>query len=654
VAPLTTFDEVESAKVLGTDAQAKVDLVKDADKKAAFQARVDAQKAKVEAADASFLKIDGISAIDNNTVTVKFPEVKVAIENAKVTVKDSNNNVVETKSVLIAEGATEADFDFVTPIKDADKVGVWTVNGKEYSFTAITQLAAIDEAVKAGNEVKLQAALDAAGIKYADEARMAVYLDTLNDPDALTSLDAVQKAITKVDEDGAVVVNKAAAVKAVADATTQAKLLAALQANFQLVNADWIVEYANVANLLDFEATDDVEADFEAIQKAVYNINIAFVGKKVAAANMKLDSKLVSEARALIKWLPVEFDDEPVQEYSIAILDLEDALIAVNQAKTNSALKTALTNLDKLENALLAKADGTILGFEEEFDLATVIDANLTSYRTAIANAELGDKNQRKDIQKLINDANGAANDAALLKALADINKVDSKTTADAVLALLQNKALELDNEVKPAYADAYKKALVEALEDETTFDSADAVDALVASVNGVEDAAALLASVNTASTASQLSKALVALEASQESNDDFTNISSQAKLEVAEIVLATRNAIEAGDGQKAKEFKNAAAALTAATDAITARAEFIATVNGIVTEATDEYPATIAGMKAVLASEDSLIPSFAKLGAADQTDAAEAVLNKLQELQDKEKPEVFKSIADIKTAAGL
>ena len=77
----------------------------------------------------------------------------------------ANSNVVETKPMLLAEGATQADFEFVTPFaEDYEFTGVWTVNGKLYSFDAINQLAAIKAAVEEGNEIKLKVALDEAAL----------------------------------------------------------------------------------------------------------------------------------------------------------------------------------------------------------------------------------------------------------------------------------------------------------------------------------------------------------------------------------------------------------------------------------------------------------------------------------------------------------
>ncbi|WP_438335175.1 hypothetical protein ACIR03_01555 [Clostridium cochlearium] len=565
--------------------------------------------------------------------------------------------------MLLAEGATQADFEFVTPFaEDYEFTGVWTVNGEPYSFDAINQLAAIAAAVEDGNEVKLQAALDAAGITYNDETKMPQYLEALGEEGATESLEAVQKAISEIDKDAVEQADKAAAVKAVADAKTQAQLLAALEANFELVNSDWIVDYANdeTNGLLGFTATDpaDVETDFETIQGKINAINFAKVEPKVTAANMSLDSEKVAKARTLVtKWIPAGEEDEvTIKDWALDGLALEDALIAVNEAKTNTALKAALVNLDNLENELLKKYEGvTIDGVTttrtDDFDIETVKDENLTAYRTEIGNAELKNKNQRSDIQDIIIQVNDNAAAQAKADVLAALNKVDSKTVAADVVALLeQNQKLnELDNKVNPAYAEAYKKAIVETEatgDPAVKFADANAVNTLVGDVNKAEDAAALLAAVNVATTPADMSKALVALEAGQDpAVTDFTNLSSQEKLEVAEIVIALRNA------EEGKKFADSNAALgavtTESTGAIAVRSAFI---NGVNT-ATD-----IASMRTALNNED-LFPEFFALDVTEKTEKAELVYNALLALRaDDEGEEVsnFETIAEIKEAAGL
>src|SRR5690606_11440945 len=157
-------------------------------------------------------------------------------------------------------------------------------------------------------EIALQAALDAAGITYADETRIADYLGALQEEGATASLEAVQEAITKVDEDAAQDAADKAAVKAVVDAKTQAQLLKALSENFELVNSDWIVGYDAA---IDFDADENpTPKTVEGIQAAVNDVNFAEVAPKVTEANGSLDSAKVAEARTLVsKWIPAGEED---------------------------------------------------------------------------------------------------------------------------------------------------------------------------------------------------------------------------------------------------------------------------------------------------------------------------------------------------------
>ena len=167
---------------------------------------------------------------------------------------------------------------------------------------------------------------------------------------------------------------------------------------------------------------------------------------------------------------------------------------------------------------------------------------------------------------------------------------------------------------------------------------------------------------VNRAQTAEEMSRALINLEAQMTDKTDFTNLPKAAKLEVAELTLAARAEEEEGiDGipnTAGKFFKDnkldADYVIGVVGTAITGYEAYIKRVNEVVT-GTDAEP-TIAGMRtALLNKAETYFPEFAKLSAADQTLKAEAVLNALLEMQaDEDNPQEFKTIAEIKAAAGL
>ena len=481
-----------------------------------------------------------LSAINATTAIITFPEITKAIENANVIVKDGKGNVVETKPMLLTEGTTQAEFEFVTPFPvDHKFTGVWTVNDEKYSFDAINQLADIKEAVKANNEIKLQAALDAAGITYADETRITKYLSELQKTDATASLEAVQKAITTFDEGIATEADKAAAVKAVEEATTQAQLLKALQTHFDVVNPEWIVSYDEA---IDFDAElNATPKTVEGIQDAIYNTNLEKVAPKVEAANMSLDSEKVTEARTLVtNWIPAISVDEDsdfagLKDQLLDLLSVEDALIAIDQAKTNSALKTALINLDTLENSLIEKYK-VLSVLVDEFDIKTVTEANLTAYREVIKGKVVGSKNQRKDIQAIITTVNGDTTANAKIQVLADLNKVTVKTSVADVVALLEKSQVlhELTNKVNAAYAEAYRTALDAAGE----LDAA-GVSTLIGTTNDAQDA--LNGLVDTKE------ELLAALATSAEENSTLKTITLEKSIEVdgATIKLTSGVTIE-------------------------------------------------------------------------------------------------------------
>lgn len=72
----------------------------------------------------------GVSAINNNGVTVKFPALSGDIEAATVTVKDPAGNEVAVVAQNLSKGATSATFPFTAP-QSSLAAGTWTVDGKE-------------------------------------------------------------------------------------------------------------------------------------------------------------------------------------------------------------------------------------------------------------------------------------------------------------------------------------------------------------------------------------------------------------------------------------------------------------------------------------------------------------------------------------------
>ena len=146
---------------------------------------------------------------------------------------------------------------------------------------------------------------------------------------------------------------------------------------------------------------------------------------------------------------------------------------------------------------------------------------------------------------------------------------------------------------------------------------------------------------LNRTETVADMSAAIVELEAAMKGDTKFTDLPSAAKLEVAEMVLDARNALETK--KFALNDNSAYEAVTNDDGAIQVREAFIDGVN-------HEEEATISSMRAALTDKD-LFPEFFALNTADKTAAAERVLDVLNAFEGEEK---FETIAEIKAAAGL
>jgi len=412
---------------------------------------------------ATALKVESVSAINATSVEVTFAAATADILGAKVVVKNGAKEVVATKTTDISEGDTTATFDFVTAVDEDALTGVWEVNGVDYNFDVLAQFEAI---VEAANEVALLAALLDAGIENVNEDLITAYKTAIDNDDTAANLADIQAIVKKVNAANVTAADATAAVKATVDATNQVNLLKALQANFVRVNAEWITGYSELvdltpANVVAELGSSDAVDQFEAIQTVIDDANLVEISAAVSAAEMSVDSAKVSKARALLAAFAVPAEDEDeltVYDYGTAVLDFENAVIAVFSATTNSSLDKALVSLDaKLKELQETFAAFSAAGIDnkfnvsnptaENFDLELVNSTLLAQYRAALKDTETyaaGDRNQAKDVQSIIEDVNGdsavtligavneAENATALLKALkaypglkqvADINK---------------------------------------------------------------------------------------------------------------------------------------------------------------------------------------------------------------------------------------
>lgn len=330
------------------------------------------------------LKVESVSAIEPTIVEVTFPALAEAVTDATVEVKDNTGKVHEVVAQDLAKGATTAQFDFVTPIT-GDFEGVWTVNGVEYSFDELALVEDIVAAAGANNEVSLNKLLADAGIKNVNVDRISDYLSditTANSKAPLVWASDVQKVIDATNEKAGEEADEAAVVKAVADATNQVQLLAALEANFDRVNADWIAQYAteNVTlanantkgllaldedNYFDVALTGTTE---KAIQNAIDSAN----NKAIYTGPTALDNKSASAAdqvkvtTAIQNWIKPDAENQTNKADKLAASKAKEAAFRVAEATTENSLY----------NALVAYANAT----PDSVLKASDLDASLKSY----------------------------------------------------------------------------------------------------------------------------------------------------------------------------------------------------------------------------------------------------------------------------------
>lgn len=426
-------------------------------------------------------EVTEIAAITTKTVEVSFPALKSEKLGATVEVKDSKGVERAVKAVDLSEGDTSATFAFETEVKEADLVGIWTINGIEYDFDTKAKIAAI---VNHADQLKLNDALEAAEIKNVDQELMGAYSTAIKDAEVEpTTLEEIQAIIDKVNAENASASEKEKIVEAVAAAgTNELKLYNALNGKFERVNKEWVSKYAQsingaapvapantpAAGVLNGKDADSItsanaEELFDDVQAAIDAANAKEVKLAGVEAFNKLTTETVEKARTLANTYlaPAKEGEEDAKAYANATMDLYAALIKVDAATTTTSLKKALTELDELEAKLVESSKATSAPITDEFDIKTVIDANLKDYITAIDTAVVGAKNQRKDIQKLITNANTAAatkliravyNEAAatsvdgtkLIKALKDLGVVQvADTNKDAYVATATATAIK-------------------------------------------------------------------------------------------------------------------------------------------------------------------------------------------------------------------
>lgn len=510
-----------------------------------------------------------LSAITTTFVEVEFSALAEDMEAATIEVKDGEGNVVEVVAQDLLAGATSAQFDFSTAVAAADLDGVWTVAGVEYSFTELALVQDIVTEATADNQVALYNLLIEAGIENVDADKIGTYATDIvaaNGVSALVWAEEVQAVIDETNEDAVDAAEEAAVVKTVADATNQIQLLAALEANFERVNADWIANYAaeNVTvtgggtpAMLALTATnyfgEAAGADIAGIQAAIDAANAT----KITAADTAASTSAEQAAVTTLIQTWVEADDPATP----LVTPKATAIEASNIKKAEFVVAEATTE-NSLYNALVAYAnvttDATLKTSELNTNLKSFYkDAFDTKTKAAlILDIQGGTADIKGDIVT-------AADTAALTEAATELGAAattlagtDNEANRDAFAAKLQKLA-----DVTSHEAAATDKFLMSTIDETMLVDYATQMDNdligagstvanVQASVTAVNDAAAINAALDIVNdedaTLAEVRTALIdiAIEVADGTTDvAFINLSAQAQLEVAELVVEARPA---------------------------------------------------------------------------------------------------------------
>lgn len=658
------------------------------------------------------LVVESVSAINTTGITLSFKALEEDLLGETVTVLDPNGNEVAVKAQDLSAGETEAVFVFENAYTSFDAIpsGVWKINGTEYDFAAQLAVKAVKEA---GNQVQLLAALQSDYFTGVNEDLIAQYEGKFGD--AATVAD-IQAEIDKVNKEQADSVKEAAVVKAVVDANTQPQLLAALNANFDRVNADWIQVYANTAvagkTLLTLEGTADYAAiDSESIQAIIDVANLSGATNELVRAEAELSTTSITRAENLINSYVKPDTTEPLVTTKAELLKRvaeHKAVIAVNEATTNNILKTRLNTL------------ATTVNDAARFDIRTVNDVLLPEYRAAITSpTTVGETTTEKlsasgilDIVKAVNAAELEKAVSAITTNFEDYTSTDTDDQKEAIKELNRLAAVSADLDAKEIDASLIATYITDikaglATITGTNAEKAGVIQGIIDSANGsvVETAVSNVrdeAGTNAADLLTALKDINLGLTDVKDANRDayftaavnkdgdkyFASVSN--KVETQRVVNAVNAYVEANSATTATDLRTALTTFAVALvelGGVNEASEFIDLTNTaklevaeIVLNAKEDNFTTaytlgqavdaamtahknfltgvngagsISAMNTALNNEN-VFPEFYALSPVAKVEKAEAVYNKLQELKAQDPATDYKTIAQIKVVAGL
>lgn len=564
------IDKAEAAvrKAQETKLQADVDAAKALLEELATSTNKDVTawvtiiETELEAVKVIDLEVTKVNAIETTIVEVAFDALTEAKAGVTIEVKDSEGVVREVVAQDLAKGATFAQFDFATVVKADDLKGVWTVNGQAYSFTELKLVQDIVTEATANNQVKLFSLLTEAGIKNLNADYIVDYATDIKD--ATTTpvwASDVQKIIDNTNKNKAEAKDEATVVKAVVDATTQIQLKAALEANFERVNADWIAEYATEdiavvtgTNMLDlvgpanYFGVNVTGVNMNDIQAAIDNANASAIA--TANGNADTSAKQAAVTALIQNWVKADDPETPL------VTDKADA-IKQSQIKEAAFRVAEATTENSLYNALVAYAnitpDATLKASELNANLKAYYKNALDTKTKAALVLEIKD-----GTENIKGDFVTAVDDAALEDVVVDLGAAATtlKTTDNST-----NRAAFKAELVRLANFTSHKdtattKFLMSTIDETLLVEYATQMDAdvigtgklvsdvqgSVKTVNDASDVIAQLKAINEAKTAQEVKVVLDELAIAK-----YVNVPSVDKLHIAEQVLELRNTLTAG-----------------------------------------------------------------------------------------------------------
>lgn len=608
-----------------------------------------------------------------------------SIDGTEETVAEIQMDINTVNSV---EAVLEADtqVELLAALEAGEELGVFTDVRDDYIVTyadgiigqGLTTADEIQEVITDAEETvvaEAESALTAAendptdaNVKLAAEA-VAEVPDDIENAEGELVLPLFQDRLAEVEVVNAVLAG---------DAYSEIRLLAALEDNnFERVNPDFIVQY---------ESQIGSQTTVEGIQDAIDAVNFSQASTEVSTLTNESSDDDFEAAKLLIDNLAPDEEDETAVsdlkaqfELQLALAnvadldsdsstgDINEALTALSEASEDfdastissellediavqigtefaldptsvdevSEIQTivvnvAVSDVDELTadstDAEVTTALTNLGNVSEDFDNDTINSALIDDYRTAIS-TNITASSTAADVQA---EVVGVNDPTSALSAI----ETTSTTDASVLLDLLNDEVLDLSN-VNDDNADAYLSAIstlnaaatVTDSDSSGTIEADEVADARTALIDAIDDINNLV-EANNATTATELRTVLnaIALDADTAASEEYINLSSAAKLEVAEAVLTARP--EAGFSSL-DEIVDLDASGTAALDTeLTERSALFA-----------DYGVTPAGINTGTTAEviDALnaygLEAFTELSPSTQVDVAEYLVTNRPEV---------------------